>query len=69
MTVKPRRPFLMTGCAAAALFIAACGGAGAPSVQTATPSASQSAVPVAGTDDPGKTYPMASGSPSDYYGY
>ena len=52
-----------------ALFTAACGGAGAPSVQTATPSASQSAVPVAGTDDPGKTYPMASGSPSDYYGY
>ncbi len=42
MTVKPRRPFLMTGCAAAALFIAACSTAqvpGAPSPQAleATP--------------------------------
>jgi len=63
------RQTLLALTAMLALFTAACGGAGAPSVQTATPSASQSAVPVAGTDDPGKTYPMASGSPSDYYGY
>ncbi|OLC58048.1 MAG: hypothetical protein AUH85_01715 [Chloroflexi bacterium 13_1_40CM_4_68_4] len=54
---------------AALALSASCGGGGAPSVQTAAPSTVRSVAPLAGTDDPGKTYPKASGSPSDHYGY
>ena len=52
---------------AIALAAGACGGGQAPSAPSASPSVARSAAPA--TDDPAKTYPKASQSPDQYYGY